>query len=76
MTTHAERPAPVAEVSALRVLGAADLPAAAQHLADDPVTMILEQVESGMAVRMAVLYDLLAEGVAAADAPEALAAAG
>ena len=45
-------------------------------LADDPVAMILEQVESGMAVRMAVLYDLLAEGVAPADAPEALAAAG
>jgi aspartate carbamoyltransferase catalytic subunit len=45
-------------------------------LADDPITMILEQVESGMAVRMAVLYDLLAEGVAEADAPEALVAAG
>jgi predicted GNAT family acetyltransferase len=40
MTTHAERPAPTAEVSALRVLGAADLPAAAQHLAGDPVTNV------------------------------------
>jgi hypothetical protein len=35
MTTHAEPPAPV--VSALRVLGAADLVAAAEHLASDPV---------------------------------------
>ena len=40
MTTHAERPAPTAEVSALRVLGAADLPAAVQHLAVDPVTNV------------------------------------
>ncbi len=35
MTTHAEPPAPA--VSALRVLGAADLAAAAEHLASDPV---------------------------------------
>ena len=39
MTTHAERPAPQVAAS-LRVLGEGDLPAAAAHLAVDPVTNV------------------------------------
>ena len=40
MTTHAERPTTPGTVSALRVLGVADLPAAAEHLAADPVSNV------------------------------------
>ncbi|MCZ3386333.1 MAG: GNAT family N-acetyltransferase [Actinomycetia bacterium] len=40
MTTHAERPALKGTVSALRVLGVADLPAAAAYLAADPVSNV------------------------------------
>ena len=39
MTTHAERPAPHV-ASSLRVLGEADLPAALEHLASDPVANV------------------------------------
>ncbi|MEO8107883.1 MAG: GNAT family N-acetyltransferase [Actinomycetes bacterium] len=40
MTTHAERPAPEAALPTLRVLGAADLAAAVDYLAADPVTNV------------------------------------
>lgn len=40
MTTDAERVAPASSLSTLRVLGAADLSAALEHLAADPVTNV------------------------------------
>ncbi|MCZ3390195.1 MAG: GNAT family N-acetyltransferase [Actinomycetia bacterium] len=40
MTTHAERPQTQGTVSALRVLGVADLPAAVEHLESDPVSNV------------------------------------
>lgn len=40
MTTHAERPQTENPVATLRVLGVADLPAAVEHLAADPVTNV------------------------------------
>lgn len=40
MTTHAERPQTETPVATLRVLGVADLPAAVEHLAADPVTNV------------------------------------
>ncbi len=40
MTTHAERPQTQDAVSTLRVLGVADLPAALEHLAADPVSNV------------------------------------
>jgi len=39
-------------------------------LADDPGTLIVRQAANGMIVRMAVLYDLLSEPAAAAQAVE------
>ncbi|HWH15893.1 MAG TPA: aspartate carbamoyltransferase catalytic subunit [Miltoncostaeaceae bacterium] len=44
-------------------------------LADDPSVLVPVQVENGMLVRMAVLYDLLAHGGEATRAPEAVTAA-
>jgi predicted GNAT family acetyltransferase len=40
MTTHAERPQTENPVATLRVLGVADLPAAVEHLAVDPVSNV------------------------------------
>jgi uncharacterized protein len=40
MTTHAERSATPGTVAALRVLGVADLPAAVEHLATDPISNV------------------------------------
>ncbi len=50
MTTHAERPAP-SVASSLRVLGEADLPAAVDHLASDPVANVFvsARIEAAMA---------------------------
>jgi len=42
------------------------------ELADDPNTLIVQQAANGMVVRMAVLYDLIAEPAGAASASAAL----
>ena len=39
------------------------------ELADDPDTLIERQAANGMVVRMAVLYDLLAEPASARSSP-------
>ncbi len=51
MTTHAERSATPGAVSALRVLGVGDLPAAAEHLAADPVgnVFVASRIEAALA---------------------------